>query len=211
MRLTFQDIKQIDKWLKNHGVKYIDIRYELIDHLVTEYQQIENYPDLESFLQNRLAWCKKIEKKKRSAINLGITTSIFKKLLDLFTNIKSLTILVLIGIFFYYLNQFISHSALRNALFSIYISAVVYQLYLMIFTGFGPRLKKEAISVVYLINSFSLSQLPLYFIGIIPEKVMLNPTFYISYLGIGILLSFSSILVFHQKRKKIINELALLK
>ncbi len=50
MRLTRQDIKNIDIWLKRKGIKYVDVRFELIDHLTSEYEEFDNYPDLGSFL-----------------------------------------------------------------------------------------------------------------------------------------------------------------
>ncbi len=64
MRLTKQDIKNIDIRLKRKGIKYVDVRFELIDHLTTEYEEFKNYPDLGSFLQNRLTWCIKSDQTK---------------------------------------------------------------------------------------------------------------------------------------------------
>ncbi|MGK0493805.1 MAG: hypothetical protein ACJAU2_000181 [Maribacter sp.] len=66
MRLTKQDIKNIDIRLKRKGIKYVDVRFELIDHLTTEYEEFKNYPDLGSFLQNRLTWCEKSDQTKTS-------------------------------------------------------------------------------------------------------------------------------------------------
>ena len=71
MRLTRQDIKNIDIWLKRKGIKYVDVRFELIDHLTSEYEEFDNYPDLGSFLENRLTWCKKVTKQKQRSLGLG--------------------------------------------------------------------------------------------------------------------------------------------
>ena len=60
MKLVKQDMQNIDAWLKKRGVKYIDIRYELMDHLISEYESMENYPDLESFLKERKIFKKRL-------------------------------------------------------------------------------------------------------------------------------------------------------
>lgn len=210
-RLNEKDINHIDKWLKNKDFKYIDVRYELLDHLVSEYEQIENYPDLDSFLKKRLVWCKRVEKEKQKAVNFGTNKALFKKLISLFTNLRSLVILIPTGLLFYYLGQSLDTKIFKNLLFSIYLCIIAYQIYLMMFSGFGNKLKKEALSVVYLINIFSLPQLPMYFIGMFPETLLQNSNFCLAYLGFGILLSISAILFFYERRKVLLNEFEVLK
>lgn len=209
--LTKEDVGNIDKWLKRKGFKYIDVRYELLDHLVSEYEQIDNYPDLESFLKQRLRWCKKVEKEKQKTVNFGTTKALFKKLISLFTNLRSLVLLISIGLLFYYLGQSISTKIFKNILLSIYMCTIAYQLYLMMFSGFGNKLKKEALSVSYLINIFSLPQLPMYFTGMFPDTLLQNSNFCFAYLGFGILLSISAILFFYERRKVLLNEFEVLK
>ena len=65
MKLVKRDILNIDECLKLNNIKYIDVRYELIDHLVSEYEAMEIYQHLDSFLSERMAWCKEIARKKR--------------------------------------------------------------------------------------------------------------------------------------------------
>jgi hypothetical protein len=81
----------------------------------------------------------------------------------------------------------------------------------MIFSGFGSKLKKESISVVYLINIFLLSQLPLHFIGMFPTDWKNQQMFYVPYLSFGILLSLNAILFYHARREELLRSLKLLK
>ena len=210
MKLTQVDIQNIDSWLKNRGFKYIDVRYELLDHLVSEYEQIENYPDLESFLKERLTWCKKVEKQKQKTINFGMSKALFKKFFSLFTNIKSLFILLLTVFILFVVESIVVDKIFRIVLMTLYFLIVGYHLYLMIFSGFGSRLKKEALSVVYLLNIFSLPWLPLYFMSLLKDQLK-QQIFYIPYLTFAILMGISAILVFHEKRKILLKEFDLLK
>jgi len=209
--LNRKDVENIDKWLKRKGFNYIDVRYELLDHLVTEYEEIENYPDLESFLKERLAWCKNVEKEKQKAINFGTTKALFKHFFKLFTNVKWVVSLLLFATILIYLESMVTLVVFRETLFFIYVAIIGYQLYLMIFSGFGSKLKKEAISVVYLINIFYLSQLPLQFISMFPEDWRELQMFYVPYLSFGILLSLNAILFFHKRREELLRSLKLLK
>jgi hypothetical protein len=211
MKLTQVDIQNIDSWLKNRGFKYIDVRYELLDHLVSEYEQIENYPDLDSFLKERLKWCRKVEKEKQKAVNFGITKDLFRHFFQLFRNVKFLSIIGVLTIILTYVEFSVASDIFRKTLFTIYLLLITYQVYLMIFSGFGQKLKKEAISVIYLINIFFISQLPMHFFGVFPDDLVIKQIFYIPYIVFGILLSINAILFFHKKRKNLLINLEQLK
>lgn len=92
--LTIAEIAQIDNWLKNQGVKYIEIRYELLDHLATEFESLDNHTELRTFLYNRRVWCRTALKQKQKAINKSMTKAFFKKLLEFFTITKKIIFLV---------------------------------------------------------------------------------------------------------------------
>jgi len=52
MKLTKQDIQFIDKYLKESGVKYVDIRYEMTDHVATALEGMEGsfYESFKSYM-----------------------------------------------------------------------------------------------------------------------------------------------------------------
>ena len=71
MKLTLEQTDYIEENLESIGVKYLDIRYEMLDHIATE---MENAPgDFyestdEYFFTNRLSLVKQYKKLKRQAI-----------------------------------------------------------------------------------------------------------------------------------------------
>lgn len=211
MRLVKQDIDNIDKWLIRIGIKYIDIRYELIDHLVTEYQQIENYPDLEGFLLERKSWCRKVAKEKEKAAHFGNMKALFRKFFRFFISFKSLAILIFSGLALIAYEGLVSAVLFKYSVFLIVAILSVYELYLTIYSGFGNDLKKKSLSVMFLLNIFMVPQLPVYFFGQIPNSWMENPYFSLPFSFSLILLHCSAILVFYEKRRTLLKELMLLK
>ena len=52
MKLTKQDIHFIDKYLEQSGIKYVDIRYEMTDHIATALEGMEGsfYDNFKSYM-----------------------------------------------------------------------------------------------------------------------------------------------------------------
>ena len=211
MKLVKQDMQNIDAWLKKRGVKYIDIRYELMDHLISEYESMENYPDLESFLNERLAWCKKVAKEKEKSLRSGYLHEIWKQLLGIFKNKKALFALVIVVFCYYLLFPFLTLKLFRFALFTPLFSLATYQIYLLGFKCFNTKTQKEYVSISGLVSIISLPQLFLYFINMLPKEWLSNVFFLIAYCSLSALINFSAILAFHKKRKQVLKEYEFLK
>ena len=211
MRLVKEDIVNIDAWLKKKGIKYIDVRYELVDHLVTEYENIENYPDLGSFLQERKVWCKAVAKKKQKAIHFGIQKALWKRLLKLFSSVHSLLLIILISLCYYGISVSVSEVIFKRLLFFTLLLPVLFQLYLMFYSGLGKAMKKGALSAVYLLNIFGLPQLFVQFSGVIPAFISENTAYMALYVFFGSLVNVAAILTFLEKRKELLKEFELLK
>ena len=69
MKLTKENIQFIDNYLKKRGVKYLDVRVELIDHLSTEFEDNSNYALLIDFLNTKEAFISEFQKKRHSKIH----------------------------------------------------------------------------------------------------------------------------------------------
>lgn len=54
MKLTKENILNINAYLIKKDIKFVDVRFELIDHLVSEYKSLDNCPDLDSFYVKEL-------------------------------------------------------------------------------------------------------------------------------------------------------------
>lgn len=94
MKLKQGNIKYIDNWLQFSGINYMDVRYELVDHLVSEYEQSDQEISIESFVKNRLNWCKATAKKKESTMHWGVQKRLWRRFLSLFTEWKVIVPLV---------------------------------------------------------------------------------------------------------------------
>lgn len=205
--ITIADIAQIDHWLKNQGAKYIEMRYELLDHLATEFERLDDHKELGNFLYNRRVWCRTALKEKQKAINKSMTKAFFKKLLGFFTIPIMIFPILTGGIILFYIKSVFDDEVAKNILFYVYLLLILYQLYLMIFSGFGNHFKKESVSVAYLTHIFIFSQLPLFWLGLFPEEWWLFPIFYIPFLSFGILLALAAILTFHEKKSLLLKNL----
>lgn len=209
--LTIADIAQIDNWLKNQGVKYIEMRYELLDHLATEFESLDNHIELRTFLYNRRVWCRTALKEKQKAIISSMTKAFFKKLLGFFTITKMIFPILMGGIILFYIKSVFDDEVAKNVLFYVYLLLILYQLHLMIFSGVGHHFKKESVSVAYLTHIFIFSQLPLFWLGLFPEEWWLVPIFYIPFLSFNILLALAAILTFHEKKSLLLKNLEVFK
>ncbi|MDP5230819.1 MAG: hypothetical protein NWQ38_10535 [Cellulophaga sp.] len=211
MKLVKQDIQNIDTWLKNHEIKYIDIRYELMDHLISEYENLENYPDLDSFLTDRLPWCKKVAKEKQKALHWAYQKEVWIQFFNFFKKKNTFLILVITAIFYYLLFPFLTAKQFKTALLIPFFAVAAYQIYLLMFKCFSTKNQKEYISMASLVAIFSLPQLFLYCFGAFPGALQSNLYFLVPYITFGLLLNIAAILAFYEKRKVVVKEYEFLK
>lgn len=211
MKLVKQDIRNIDRWLQDKGIKYMDIRYELMDHLITEYEGLDNYPDLESFLKDRLAWCKKVAKKKQSTIRWAYQKEVWRQLFGLIKNAKALFIMALIALSYFILFPILTANHFKWALFAPFFSVIIYQIYLLGFKCFTTKKQKAYISIGSLVSIFSLPQMFLYVLNMFPALYKNDISFLIPYVSFAVLLNIAAILAFNKKRNIVIKEYEFLK
>jgi|GEM_PF-2704535 len=139
-----------------------------------------------------------------------MTKAFFKKLLDFIITKKIVFLLAGVTSLLYMRNVY-DDEVLKNILFYLYVLLVLYQIYLMIFSGFGHHFKKESVSLAYLTQIFIFSQLPLFWLGLFPKEWWLVPIFYIPFLSFGILLALAAILAFHEKKSLLLKNLEVFK
>ncbi len=207
MRLVKEDILNIDKYLKNKGIKYMDVRYELIDHLVSEYEQLENYPDLESFLQKRVAWCRQIAEEKEKSIHKGYQKALWQRIFSFIKEPLFYACLLLWSILLYTANFFFSTKEFVIFLFLPLLLCVIVQLINLFYKQLG---KKNILSYKYLFNIYSLPHLFLYLHSMINE---FKPAvwFWVFYATLGFVVNIAALLEVFAKRKKVLEEYEFLK
>ncbi len=95
MKLTETQIKFIDKYLKNSGVDYLDIRYEMTDHVATAIENKEGdfYDEFKAYMtENKRELLNSNNKFRRTARNKAIKL--------LFSNMLSTWGIILLGCLF---------------------------------------------------------------------------------------------------------------
>ncbi len=108
MKLTENHIKTIDRYLKDKGISYWDIRLEMTDHIACKMESKEGNHDFHTLfmhvlhqlgLENDL---KPFEQRRLKLINKTVRKKYVSNFVGLFTNIKTL-IVVAFFVFAYYL------------------------------------------------------------------------------------------------------------
>ncbi|WP_299430936.1 hypothetical protein [uncultured Maribacter sp.] len=211
MRLVKEDILNIDRYLKDKGIKFLDVRYELIDHLVSEYEAMENYPDLESFLIKRVAWCKKVAEERRKAIHWKYQKALQLRLLGFLKQPLFYFLLVLWAIFLILINAKISSTFYYGMLMSILITIVVFQVGFFFYMKRKDGFKKKVLSYDTIFNIYILPQLFLHLPTFMNPILKDNPFWCGLFFTIAYIVNIAALLVTMTKRKQIIEEYTFLK
>lgn len=206
MRLSKEDILNIDRYLIKKGIKYMDIRYELMDHLVSEYESIENYPDLESFLRKRTAWCRKISKEKEKAVHWGGQKALLKKILSFCRSPIFYGILLIWAISLFFLNaEFGTYVVSKSLLYSLII-VVAIQILDFGYQRYQFPKQGNLLSTVNLFSIYSLPNIFLYMVFSFESELKTNVVFSVVYFSIGILVNIAALLEVRSRRKRGLKE-----
>lgn len=205
MKLTKQDILNIDAYLKEKGIKFLDIRLELIDHLVSEYENLDNYPDLESFLRKRVAWCRKISEKKETALHWGYQKDLWKRVWKFFKSPWFYIVGLVLGYIVFELQRNVSEKIFQNTLFSLFFSIMVFQFVYLGYTHFKPRIKYKLVSKEKLFVMLSIPHMFGYLISAFDGILKENIYFLIAYIFAGSLINIAALVELNCKQKEIVK------
>ncbi|MBT8188344.1 MAG: hypothetical protein KJO73_11685 [Croceitalea sp.] len=209
MKLTQENIQQLDKRLQVSGIKYLDVRVELIDHLVTEYEAMDNAQDWNLFVKNRLPWCKKVMKDKSKTTHWSYQRSLWKTFFEILKETRVLFgIIFFIGLMFF-IRPWLTDGQYFMALILPMLTFLIWQIALMVKNGLGKEKRNSCISAKYLFNIFALPNLILYLLNLLLQlnrDLVLNQFFIIPYVIFGSLLGLAAIRLFRKKRDVVIAE-----
>ncbi len=211
MKLVKEDIKNIDTYLRHNGIKYMDVRYELIDHLATEYEGMDNYPDLRSFLNKRLGWCKKVAEKKATSIHWIYQRGLWKRLLRFFTKpvFHLLVFITLLGLLELTTKLDFKH-IYKYLIITLSIPYIVYIYYMIKFEYFTNK-DKQLVSMVYLNNIYSLPIVFISLFGVLKDFLTDNWYIFLVYWFFTLLLSIAAALEIGSRQKQVLKEYKFLK
>ncbi|MGG7034879.1 MAG: hypothetical protein ACI7YS_06745 [Flavobacterium sp.] len=197
MKLNKEQICFIDNYLKNSGVKYVDVRFEMVDHVASALTEIEGdfYDNLKSYML--------VNKKELLQSNLLFRKRATKSALMMLIKsmLKPFSIALVTGFFafFYFIIHFVP--SLEVGTFYYVLESIMSGFfYWTFFYYFFSEKEKFSVTDKILVSFFVLN----YFI--LPNystlKDIINPDFLIFYYSL--LLSFS-IIVCLSYRKTINN------
>lgn len=133
MELTKEQIEYIDNRLKNEGVKYWDIRIELLDHIVTEVEyRLDLGNDFKKAVQNAMVnsgWngsFEKLTRKRLFGINRIVRKQFFDEFLNIFKSKEKFICAFLLTMLFFFSYQNLSFSMLKKLCFIILLIPVVF-------------------------------------------------------------------------------------
>ncbi len=139
MELTKAQVTEIEEYLKSKGVKYWDIRIEMLDHIATDIeQQMELGNSFEKAKENtlkNLGWQHSLDNfvwQRMQTINKRVRRQYSQEFIGGFTRLSSLLLLLFTTLFLVLLYSQITYNISRYIGISIYLIPVAIALFLMV-------------------------------------------------------------------------------
>ena len=142
MKLTKEQIQYIDNRLKKEGIKYWDIRIEMIDHIVSDLEKNEKTSafkiELEGTLK-RIGWSGNLSHINRESwqnVNIKYRREYHKGFVHFFKKFKNVSIFATSLLVFYVVSEMISFKAFKNLSFTLFVIPLVFVLIAFVKSAF---------------------------------------------------------------------------
>ena len=136
MELSKEQISFIDQYLKKKGVKYWDVRLEMVDHVASKLEKNDKLFLDEIFLIEEFGLettIKKIVSQKIKMVNKKYNKLFLSELIDFFKNIKNIVIFTLTFLVYFQLfNKLSEASFKRVSLILLLIPVAIAMIYMLI-------------------------------------------------------------------------------
>ena len=149
MELTKTQIQEIDNRLKKDGIKYWDIRIEMLDHVVTDVEnRLENGEELEKAITNSfisLGWkgnLKHLNRKGWQNTNDKYRREHFKGILNYFKSFKNIFLFVVSVSMLFYLSNTLTFKVFKNICVTLFSLPIILIAFLYI-KQFSKKYKKS--------------------------------------------------------------------
>lgn len=201
-KLTKQDIQFIDSYLKKRGIKYLDVRVELIDHLSTDFEEYSKVVLLEDYLKSKLQFINTFEKNRQSKLHWHYQKQLWLQFFKQFYTFKGLVLIaILVILLIAGLNQITIKSITSVAL--IFSAAINFSSF---FIHFKKRKNIENMqSSLFVFAILSLPALPLYCYSQINTYIESNSLIFMVFWLIVILLNISAFQLVYQLKQDVIR------
>lgn len=203
MKLNKEDIKFIDNFLEKKGIKYLDIRSELLDHLATEFEEKSSDVLLDDYLLSKIKFIKDFSKKQQKTIHWNYQKQLWLQFAKFFYKAKYMLIfsgLVALG---YALLQILT---LDNFSLICYFTLLVLVVYPVFYQIKYSKAVKKVQSMQSLFTIIALPSFFLYTFNVAKDFLVENFWFLILYYSLSILLGISALIVIENDRKKVLEK-----
>ncbi|KAA2219225.1 hypothetical protein [Maribacter flavus] len=178
MAISKEEVIYIDNYLKFLGVKYMDIRLEILDHLASEFENIQEPTSLGDFLRTKRSFVKRYENQWQKAKHWAHQRALIKRIIGYFYKPNQLFIPICIGIFFGFNATLLPKSLIA---ISFCISLIVPQC-IHFYIYYKPEgIYKNIQSAKYILSIMALPSIFMYLMGIMAPIIKESPTVFYAY------------------------------
>jgi len=178
VKLTQKQIHFIDNHLQFIGVKFIDVRIELLDHLVFEFENKEADESLEDFLKTKKIFIRDFKKNLHNKRHWGYQKALLKRFLMFLYVPKYLIISFLFITIFSFLIPHFNTTPIKF----LFLSTIIIPQILQFFIYYISKgLHKKIQSFQYIFSIMSGPSLFLFFFNPISEWLLENPFYFLMY------------------------------
>lgn len=206
MKLNEEQITYIDNFLKFLNIKSLDIRIELLDHLVSEIEndKIEN---IDKYIIEKREFMRKFSKKRESSIHWSYQKQLWATFFSFFYKLKYLPITMSLILGFYYLIHFIT---IKKHIFLTFIPLLLITFYGMFIAYVKNKEVRELVSYKYLTNILSLPLLFFYSLNLALNYIFNSQILTTIYWVLGTGLAIAGVILMKQKKNSIIKKYSFL-
>jgi hypothetical protein len=168
MEITKEQILYIDKRLKKEGIKYWDIRIEMVDHVVSDLEKNAKTSDFKIELEvtlKKMGWSGNLSDIHRESwknANRHYRKMYHKGFVYFFKKLKNFSILATSLLVFYVVSEMISFKGFKNLSFILFLAPMVFVL--IAFKNYGRSVNLDYGFSYFLMSFLILNIFPSLFI-----------------------------------------------
>ncbi|MFK7834358.1 MAG: hypothetical protein AB8B52_13875 [Winogradskyella sp.] len=202
MKLTKKQIQYIDNHLIKKGIKYMDVRMELIDHLSSDFEDDANYVLLEDYLNTKASFISEFQKNRHSKLHWFYQKQLWLQFFKHFYTLKGIAITAFV---FLLLQIGLQIFEIKTVAFVALAISGIMNLGAML-THFKKRKAVNSSQLsLFIFAVMSLPALPLYFYGQINGFIEGNSWVFIGFWMLVLLLNISGATVVYRMQQYIID------
>ena len=203
MRLTVEKIKEIDVFLQAQGIKYIDVRYEMIDHLASEFENDSDYVLLEDFLNSKRHFVRNLLKRKQKSVHWAFQRKLWIRLFSFFKKPLSLIGSGILFLFVFWLRMHLDERGYKIA-FTVMIIIPLLLSLLIYFKSYSKH--KNLIQGECVFNIMALPQCFLYMVPLFKDALIAYPVVLSLFWWFTLIIAMAGFTEFMITQKKILKQ-----